>query len=85
MTDILNNWMTRLWDFIDQRGVIRRTITAAAIFMLWKAGENSFTYAMAALAAGKADAGVAAVIAAIGVPATAFAGYVFKAYLESRA
>lgn len=76
--------LTRFWDFVDTRGVIRRLVLGVSVYMLWVTGEHSFVYAMISLDAGKADAGIAAVIAAFGVPASTLAGYVFKAYLDSR-
>lgn len=84
MTKIMNNWLTQFWCWVDNRGVIRRFVMGISIWMLYLAGERSFEYAMAALAVGKADAGIATVIAAFGVPATLLAGYVFKEYLASR-
>lgn len=84
MTEILNNWLTRLWDWIDTRGVVRRIVLGITIWMLYRAGEQSFTYAMAALEKGKVDASIAAIIAAFTGPATLLAGYVMKVYLDSR-
>lgn len=84
MTDILNNWLTRFWDFLDTRGVIRRAVLGVSIWMLWLQGTWANEYALKALAAGKADTGVAAIMAAISAPATLLVGYVFKQYLDSR-
>jgi len=85
MTELFDNWMTRFWDWIDSRGVIRRVMMFATMWMCWLAGEHAYNYAMAALAAGKADAGIGAVIAAFTAPASMLAGYVFKSYIDSRA
>lgn len=85
MTELIQNSFTRFWDFVDQRGVIRRIVLFAAMGMLWVQAEWANEYAQAALAVGKADAGVAAIIAAISAPATMLVGYVFKHYLDSRA
>jgi hypothetical protein len=85
MNEVLNNGFTKFWDFVDNRGVIRRIVLGIAIWFTWLAGNYAFMYAMEALAKGKADAGIAAVIAAFTMPATALAGYVFKAYLDSKA
>lgn len=84
MPEILDNMLTRVWDWIDTRGVIRRLVLGITIWMLWREGAWAYDYALRALSAGKADMGVAAIMAAITAPATLLAGYVFKAYLQSR-
>lgn len=84
MTKALNNWMTQFWDFIDTRGVIRRGVLGVIIWMNWVVGEHAYAYALTALAVGKTDAGVGAVIAAFTAPAALLAGYVFKTYAETR-
>lgn len=84
MTEMLNNGLTRFWDWIDSRGVIRRGVLGLTIWMLYEASVWAHHYALLALDKGKTDAGVAAIMAAITAPATLLAGYVFKAYLESR-
>lgn len=84
MTEALNNGLTRFWDFIDARGVIRRATLGVVIWLNWLAGEHAYTYAMQALHAGKTDAGIGAIIAAFTAPAALLAGAVFKSYSESR-
>jgi len=84
MTALLNNSMTKFWDWIDTRGVIRRAVLFIAIYMLCVQAEWARDYAFAALAAGKTDTGVTAIIVALSAPATMLVGYVFKNYLESR-
>lgn len=84
MTKLLNNWLTQFWDFIDTRGVIRRGVLGVIIWMNWVAGEHAYEYALTALAVGKTDAGVGAVIAAFTAPAALLAGYVFKSYVDTR-
>lgn len=84
MTEILNNSLTRLWDWVDTRGVIRRATLGVVIWMNYWAGEHAYTYAENALKMSKADAGIGAVIAAFTAPAALLAGYVFKSYAESR-
>ncbi len=84
MTKLLNNWLTQFWDFIDTRGVIRRAVLAVVIWMNWVVGEHAYEYSLTALAVGKTDAGVGAVIAAFTAPAALLAGYVFKTYAEAR-
>lgn len=85
MTAALNNLLTRWWDFVDGRGIIRRGVLGLVIWMNWIAGEHAYEYALTALAVGKTDAGVGAVIAAFTAPAALLAGYVFKSYVETRA
>lgn len=84
MGEILNNGLTRFWDWIDSRGVIRRLVLGVVIWLNWLAGEHAYTYAESALRVGKADAGIGAVIAAFTAPAALLAGYVFKTYAETR-
>ena len=85
MTKLFENWLTRIWDWVDTRGVIRRAVLGVIIWMNWVAGEHAYEYALTALAAGKTDAGVGAVIAAFTAPAALLAGYVFKSYVDTRA
>lgn len=84
MTEALNNGLTRFWDWVDGRGVIRRATLGVVIWLNWLAGEHAYTYAMQALSAGKTDAGIGAIIAAFTAPAALLAGAVFKSYSESR-
>jgi len=84
MTEALNNGLTRFWDFIDTRGIIRRATLGVVIWLNWLAGEHAYAYAMQALSAGKTDAGIGAIIAAFTAPAALLAGAVFKSYSESR-
>jgi len=84
MTALLNNSMTKFWDWIDTRGVIRRAVLFIAIYMLWVQAEWARDYAFESLALGKSDASIAAIIASLSAPATMLVGFVFKHYLESR-
>lgn len=84
MTKLFENWLTRIWDWVDTRGVIRRAVLGVIIWMNWAAGEHAYEYALTALAVGKTDAGVGAVIAAFTAPAALLAGYVFKSYVDTR-
>lgn len=85
MSEVLNNGLTRFWDFVDSRGVVRRIVLAISIWMLWQQGTWANEYALKALAVGKTDVGIAAIMAAISAPATLLVGYVFKLYLDSKA
>lgn len=84
MVAALNNALTRWWDFVDSRGVIRRLVLAVSLWMLWDVSKWGMDYADRALVLGKTDASIGLVMAAAGGPATLLAGYVFKAYLDSR-
>lgn len=84
MTKLFENWLTRIWDWVDTRGVIRRAVLGVIIWMNWVAGEHAYEYALTALAVGKTDAGVGAVIAAFTAPAALLAGYGFKSYVDTR-
>lgn len=84
MTAMLNNWFTRWWDFVDSRGIVRRAVLGVSLWMLWDVSKWGMAYADRALAMGKTDASLGAVMVAAGGPATLLAGYVFKLYTESR-
>ncbi len=85
MAEILENWVTSFWDWIDTRGVIRRLVLFAAMWMTFWVSFRMTEFASAALAMGKISEG--SIVAAIGMitaPVVALGGYVFKAYLDSR-
>ena len=72
--------ITQLWDFVDNRGVIRRVVLGIAIWMTWQVSE----WAMAFAINEELGMNTAAVIGAVSAPIVAFGGYVFKSYLDSR-
>lgn len=84
MTEILNNWLTRLWDWIDTRGVIRRTVLAVTIWMTFWVTANMVTLAFDALRGRQIDMALVALVTALTAPIMAMGGYVFKLYLYSR-
>jgi hypothetical protein len=84
MTEMLNNGFTKLWDFIDQRGVVRRLVLFVSIWMLYIQSMWAHGYALTALSYGASDMSVAATVGAISAPATMLVGYVFKHYVDSR-
>lgn len=61
---------------------VRLIVVSIAIWMTWLVSEWSMWYAVDNSRNGME---IAAIIAAVTAPVTMFAGYVFKAYLESRA
>jgi hypothetical protein len=77
--------LTKFWDFIDTRGVIRRIVLFAAMWMTFWISYRMTEFAFAALAAGKLSEGnIVLAITAIFAPIVGLGGYVFKAYLDSR-
>lgn len=72
----------RLWNWIDQRGIVRRVVLGVAIAMTW----NVTVWAMHFVEhSNRPGLDLAAIIAAVTGPVTLFGGFVFKAYIESRA
>ena len=84
MTEMLNNTFTKFWDFIDQRGVVRRLVLFISIYMLYVQSMWAHGYALTALTYGASDMSVAATVGAISAPSTLLVGYVFKHYVDSR-
>ena len=82
MGEMLDNGLTRLWDWIDTRGVVRRIVLAVAIYMTWRVSVWAMAYVEGSTRPG---ADLALIIGAVTAPVTVFGGYVFKAYIDSRA
>lgn len=80
MADVIG-FLTRVWDFIDGRGVVRRAVLGVAIWMTWRVSVWEMGFAETSPRPG---IDIAAIIAAVTAPVTLFAGSVFKGYLESR-
>lgn len=85
MAELFNNWLTKFWDFIDNRGVIRRIVLGAAMWMTFWVSFRMTEFAFAALAADKISGNIPLIIGSVTAPIVALGGYVFKAYLDSRA
>ena len=73
--------MNRFWNWIDQRGIVRRVVLGIAVWMTWRATVWATAFAAAS---DKPGLEVAAIIAAATAPLTLFTAAVFKAYVESR-
>lgn len=73
--------MNRFWDWVDQRGIVRRVVLGIAVWMTWRATVWATAFAAAS---DKPGLEVAAIIAAATAPLTLFTASVFKAYTESR-
>ncbi len=74
--------LAAFWDFVDNRGIIRRVILGVAIYMTWRVSVWSMGYAEQSAEDGVQ---IAAILVAVQAPVTLFAGMVFKAYIEGRA
>ena len=84
MSEVFQNWITAFWDWIDTRGVIRRIVLFAAMWMTFWVSYRMTEFAFAALAAKQISANIPLIIAAVTAPIVALGGYTFKAYLDSR-
>lgn len=76
------NKLEAFWDWVDTRGVIRRIVLAVAVYMTWAVSEWAMRFVAGCPRSG---VDIAAIITAVTAPVTVFGGYVFKAYIESRA
>ena len=70
-----------LWDWIDQRGIVRRIVLALALWMTWRVTTWSMAYADTTDRDGMQ---AAALLVAVQAPVTLFCSTVFKAYIEGR-
>lgn len=74
------------WDWVDNRGVIRRIVLGVTMWMTFWISYRMTELAFAALASSKLSEGnIVLAITAIAAPIVGLGGYVFKVYLESRA
>lgn len=85
MPKIFENTITAFWDWVDNRGVIRRLVLAAAMWMTFWVSFRMTEFAFQALASNQVSGNIPLIIGAITAPIVALGGYVFKAYLDSRA
>lgn len=84
MAKLFENWLTRFWDWVDTRGVIRRLVLGVVISMTFWVSKWATEFAMLALTMDRLSSVTPVVITAIFAPIVALGGYVFKAYLTSR-
>lgn len=84
MTEMLNTWFTRIWDWIDGRGVIRRIVLAATMWMTWSVTLWATDFADRALTMNRITTQSVAMVGAVTALVAALGGYVFKLYLDSR-
>ena len=78
------NRITEFWDWVDTRGVIRRIVLFAAMWMTFWVSYQMTKFAMLALELDRISGNIPLIIGAITAPIVALGGYVFKAYLDSR-
>lgn len=74
--------MTKFWDWVDNRSVVRRIVLFITLWMTWVAFNWAGIYALAM--ADKSGLEAAAIIAAVTAPISVLQGYVFKIYAEGR-
>jgi hypothetical protein len=79
------NWLTAFWDWVDTRGVIRRMILIASMWLTFWISYQMTAFAMRALELDRISGNIPLIIGAITAPIVALGGYVFKVYLDSRA
>jgi hypothetical protein len=84
MSRLLSTVLTKFWDFIDTRGVIRRIVLFATMWMTFWVSLKMTDLAMMALELNRLTGIVPTVIAAVTLPIVTLGGYVFKVYLDSR-
>lgn len=84
MTEMLNTWFTRIWDWIDGRGVIRRIVLAVTMWMTWSVTMWATEFANKALDLNRITTQTVAMVGAVTALVAALGGYVFKLYLDSR-
>lgn len=84
MTEMLNTWFTRIWDWIDGRGVIRRIVLAVTMWMTWSVTLWATEFADKALVMNRITTQTVAMVGAVTALVAALGGYVFKLYLDSR-
>jgi hypothetical protein len=73
------------WDWVDNRGVIRRIVLGVTMWMTFWVSFRMTELAIRALELDRLTAVVPTTIATITLPIVTLGGYVFKVYLDSRA
>jgi heme/copper-type cytochrome/quinol oxidase subunit 2 len=72
------------WDWVDNRGVIRRIVLGVTMWMTFWVSFRMTEFAFSALDKAQINGNTALIITAITTPIVALGGYVFKIYLDSR-
>jgi hypothetical protein len=85
MRYLIATYITKFWDFVDTRGVVRRIVLGVTMWMTFWISYRMTEFAFAALAANKLSEGnIILAITAISAPIAGLGGYVYKVYLDSR-
>ena len=73
--------ITRFWDWVDSRAVVRRIILVFTLYMTWLVTHQAWLFAHTSTHDG---IGTAAIIAAIMAPTAALQGFAFATYSKGR-
>lgn len=73
--------ITKFWDWVDHRSVVRRVVLFVTLWMTWAAFHWAATFAATS---DKLGIDIAAIIAAVTAPISVLQGYVFRVYSEGR-
>ena len=82
MTAAINNTLAKWWDFVDNRGIVRRLVLFVTLWMTWRSFAWAGEFAFAAKLTGGIE--IAAIIAAVTAPIAALQAAIFKQYLDSK-
>ena len=85
MRFLISTYLTKFWNFVDTRGVIRRIVLGSTMWMTFWVSFRATELAMRALELDRLTAVLPTTIIAITAPIVALGGYVFKVYITSRA
>lgn len=77
------NWLTRLWDWIDERDIDKHVISVAIMYGTVKVTEWSMAYASTPQP-DASSVGIAAIIAAVTGPYMALQAAAIKFYFDAR-
>jgi hypothetical protein len=77
--------MQNFWDWVDNRGVIRRVVLGVTMWLTFWVSYKMTLFAQQALELDRISGNIPLIIGAITAPIVALGGYVFKVYLDSRA
>ena len=78
---MISEWVTKFWDFIDNRSMVRRFVLLLTVYMSWL----SFIWAMEfAAVTPKTGVEVGLLIAAVTGPISVLQAFVLKVYSDGR-
>lgn len=73
--------MTRFWDWVDSRAVVRRSVLFITLWMTYEITVQAWAFAHTSTFDG---VGTAAVIAAVTAPFAALQAFVFNSYVRGK-